>query len=159
MVSYTITSATSMSFCLCMAKWISHGDIRGSLMGIMSREDATLSSASKTWSTFQALGNIAFAFTYAEVLIEIKLKYPALGAPELAMRAKELLLASGFKCVKEDKARGTAPFAKMAHPWPEHFYPLHVALGAAVENVKVELIHHSWSEGSLSYDSYRFKTV
>ncbi|KAF9619709.1 hypothetical protein IFM89_009051 [Coptis chinensis] len=73
MVSYTITSATSMSFCLCMAKWISHGDIRGSLMGIMSREDATLSSASKTWSTFQALGNIAFAFTYAEVLIEIQL--------------------------------------------------------------------------------------
>ncbi|KAF9608605.1 hypothetical protein IFM89_010090 [Coptis chinensis] len=61
-----------ISFCLCMAKWISHGDIRGSLMGIMSREDATLSSASKTWSTFQALGNIAFAFTYAEVLIEIQ---------------------------------------------------------------------------------------
>ncbi|KAF9600731.1 hypothetical protein IFM89_011418 [Coptis chinensis] len=56
-----------------MAKWISHGDIPGSLMGIMSREDATLSSASKTWSTFQALGNIAFTFTYAEVLIEIKL--------------------------------------------------------------------------------------
>ncbi|KAF9597457.1 hypothetical protein IFM89_018903 [Coptis chinensis] len=74
MVSYTITSATSMSFCLCMAKWISHGDIRGSLMGIMSREDATLSSASKTWSTFQALGNIAFAFTYAEVLIEIQVR-------------------------------------------------------------------------------------
>ncbi|KAF9608526.1 hypothetical protein IFM89_009892 [Coptis chinensis] len=52
-----------------------------------------------------------------------------------------------------------APFAKMAHPWPEHFYPLHVALGAAGENAKAELIHHSWSEGSLSYASYRFKTV
>ncbi|KAF9608544.1 hypothetical protein IFM89_009910 [Coptis chinensis] len=63
---------STISFCLCMAKWISHGGIRGSLMGIMSREDATLSSASKTWSTFQALGNIAFAFTYAEVLIEIQ---------------------------------------------------------------------------------------
>ncbi|KAF9608525.1 hypothetical protein IFM89_009891 [Coptis chinensis] len=35
-----------------------------------------------------------------------QLKYPAPGAPELAMRAKELLLASGFNCVKEDKARG-----------------------------------------------------
>ncbi|GKV25405.1 hypothetical protein SLEP1_g34852 [Rubroshorea leprosula] len=49
-----------------------------------------------------------------------------------------------------------APYAKMAHPWPEHFYPLHVALGAASEDAKGKLIHHSWSLGSLSYASYQF---
>ncbi|MQL71162.1 hypothetical protein Taro_003437 [Colocasia esculenta] len=54
----------------------------------------------------------------------------------------------------EDKA----PHAKMAHPSPEHFYPLHVALGAAGERAKAELIHDSWAEGALSYASYRFAT-
>ena len=35
-----------------------------------------------------------------------QLKYPAPGAPELAKRVKELLMASNFKSVKEDKKRG-----------------------------------------------------
>lgn len=51
-----------------------------------------------------------------------------------------------------------APHAKMAHPTPDHFYPLHVALGAAGERAKAELIHQSWEDGSLSYSSYRFKS-
>ncbi|CAL9154101.1 unnamed protein product [Musa hybrid cultivar] len=49
-----------------------------------------------------------------------------------------------------------APDARMAHPSPEHLYPLHVALGAAGEKAKAELIHHSWTERTLSYASYRF---
>lgn len=49
-----------------------------------------------------------------------------------------------------------APQAKMAHPWPDHFYPLHVAMGAAGENAKAKLVHHSWSNGTLSYASYQF---
>ncbi|XP_026458834.1 uncharacterized protein LOC113359410 [Papaver somniferum] len=52
-----------------------------------------------------------------------------------------------------------APRAKMVHPWPEHFYLLHVALGAAGEEAKAELVHHSWREAALSYVSYRFKTT
>ncbi|KAK9095885.1 hypothetical protein Sjap_021382 [Stephania japonica] len=51
-----------------------------------------------------------------------------------------------------------APHAKTAHPWPEHFYPLHVAMGAAGEEAKAELIHRSWEAGALSYASYRFST-
>lgn len=35
-----------------------------------------------------------------------QIKYPAPGAPELARRVKELLLASGFNRVDEDKTRG-----------------------------------------------------
>ncbi|XP_065876042.1 extradiol ring-cleavage dioxygenase [Euphorbia lathyris] len=49
-----------------------------------------------------------------------------------------------------------APHGKMAHPWPDHFYPLHVAMGAAGENAKAKQIHQSWSNGSLSYSSYQF---
>ena len=49
-----------------------------------------------------------------------------------------------------------APHAKVAHPWPDHFYPLHVAMGAAGEKAMAELIHHSWSLNSLSYASYKF---
>ncbi|XP_059315120.1 extradiol ring-cleavage dioxygenase-like [Lycium ferocissimum] len=185
-----------------------------------------------------------------------QLKYPAPGAPELAKRVKDILMASGFPTVHEDKKRGLdhgawvplmlmypeadipvcqlsvqpnrdgthhynlgkalaslkdegvlimgsgsathnlralgssknvaswalefdtwlkdsllsgrhqdvnnydmkAPHAKVAHPWPEHIYPLHVALGASGEGVKGELIHHSWDLGSLSYASYKFSS-
>ena len=48
-----------------------------------------------------------------------------------------------------------APNAKMAHPWPEHLYPLHVAMGAAGDDAKAEQIHTSWTS-TLSYSSYRF---
>lgn len=51
-----------------------------------------------------------------------------------------------------------APYAKMAHPWPDHFYPLHVAMGAAGEGSRGELIHDSWTHGTLSYASYRFSS-
>ncbi|TYH20299.1 hypothetical protein ES288_A05G420000v1, partial [Gossypium darwinii] len=186
-----------------------------------------------------------------------KLKYPAPGAPELALRVKELLMGSGFKRVDEDRERGLdhgawvplmlmypeadipvcqlsvqskrdgnyhynlgkalaplkgegvlimgsgsathnlraprivdgivpwalefdtwlkdallqgkyedvncyqekAPHAKMAHPCPDHFYPLQVAMGAAGENAKAKLIHHSWQLGSLSYASYQFNSA
>ncbi|KAM0827579.1 hypothetical protein ACQ4PT_068108 [Festuca glaucescens] len=189
-----------------------------------------------------------------------KLKYPAPGAPDLAMRTKELLEQGGFGPVKEDRSRGLdhgawvplmliiekkihnshtqyenpgsatadrdgtyhynlrkalaplrnegvlilgsssathnlrkigpthspvaewasefdnwfkdallggryddvnrfeekAPYGKMAHPRADHFYPLHVALGAAGDESKAEQIHQSWSNATLSYSSYRF---
>ncbi|KAM3202336.1 extradiol ring-cleavage dioxygenase [Capsicum annuum] len=186
-----------------------------------------------------------------------QLKYPAPGSPELAKRVKDVLMASGFPTVYEDKKRGLdhgawvplmlmypeadipvcqlsvqphrdgtyhynlgkalaslkdegvliigsgsathnlralssskniaswalefdgwlkdallsgryqdvnnydmkAPHAKVAHPAPEHIYPLHVALGAAGEGVKGDLIHHSWDLGSLSYASYKFSSL
>ncbi|GLT48349.1 hypothetical protein SLA2020_219800 [Shorea laevis] len=67
---------------------------------------------------------------------------------------KDALLEGRYEDVNcyEEKA----PYAKMAHPWPEHFFPLHVALGAASEDAKGKLIHHSWSRGTLSYASYQF---
>ncbi|KAK4772008.1 hypothetical protein SAY86_013783 [Trapa natans] len=67
---------------------------------------------------------------------------------------KESLLQGRYDDINHYEKK--APHAKKAHPWPEHFYPLHVAIGAAGEDPKAELIHHSWSLGSLSYASYRF---
>ncbi|XP_059651030.1 4,5-DOPA dioxygenase extradiol-like [Cornus florida] len=188
-----------------------------------------------------------------------KLKYPAPGAPELAKRVKEVLMASGIKCVAEDNSRGLdhatwvplmlmypevdipvcelsvltdkdgtyhynigkalaplkeegiliigsgstthnlgsrlesedgsfsscaaefddwlkealltgrfedvnhdeekAPHSKRAHPKPYHFLTLHVAMGAAGENAKAELIHHSWSQNTgRSLAAYKFMT-
>lgn len=52
-----------------------------------------------------------------------------------------------------------APHARRAHPWPDHFYPLHVAIGAAGEAAKAKLIHHSWDLGTISYASYQFTTA
>ncbi|RWW51624.1 hypothetical protein BHE74_00042016 [Ensete ventricosum] len=47
----------------------------------------------------------------------------------------------------ESLINGSAAFAtKKAH---NHFYPLHVALGAAAEQAKAELIHSSWSYTAL----------
>ncbi|XP_072999310.1 amino acid permease 8-like [Typha latifolia] len=52
---------------LSLAKWVSHGNTRGRLTG-----STGLSSTKKTWNSLLALGNIAFAYTFAEVLIEIQ---------------------------------------------------------------------------------------
>ncbi|KAD6795356.1 hypothetical protein E3N88_06252 [Mikania micrantha] len=187
-----------------------------------------------------------------------ELKYPSPGAPELAKRVKELLMASGFERVDEDKKRGLdhgawsplmlmypepdipvcqlsiqtdknasyhynmgkalaplkdegvlivgsggtthnlelrgpsttyvepwalefdtwlkealfdgryedvnnykemAPHATIAHPSPDHFYPLHVAMGAAGTNSKAQLIHDSWGWSVFSYASYKFTVL
>ncbi|PIN02625.1 Stizolobate synthase [Handroanthus impetiginosus] len=67
---------------------------------------------------------------------------------------KEALNEGRYEDVNEYEQK--APHAKVAHPRPDHFYPLHVAMGAAGENTTGELVHHSWSMGTLSYASYKF---
>lgn len=69
---------------------------------------------------------------------------------------KNALLQGRYQDV--NKYEEKAPHAKTAHPWPDHFYPLHVAMGAAGDQAKAKLIHHSWSLGTLSYASYQFTT-
>lgn len=49
-----------------------------------------------------------------------------------------------------------APGAKSAHPTPEHFLPLLVALGAAGESHKVEWLNGGWINEALAADSYLF---
>ncbi|XP_061361030.1 4,5-DOPA dioxygenase extradiol-like [Gastrolobium bilobum] len=52
-----------------------------------------------------------------------------------------------------------APYAKKAHPWPDHFFPLHVAMGAAGQNAKAEIVHDSWDGCAFSYASFGFKAA
>ncbi|KAL1319133.1 hypothetical protein HN51_071439 [Arachis hypogaea] len=52
-----------------------------------------------------------------------------------------------------------APQPKKAHPSPEHFYPLHVAIGAAGGNPTAKVVHSNIEMGCLSYSSYQFNEV
>src|SRR5262245_50335362 len=52
--------------------------------------------------------------------------------------------------------RDRAPFARENHPSEEHFLPLHVAVGAAGDGTKGELLHSSYANGVLSMDAYVF---
>jgi 4,5-DOPA dioxygenase extradiol len=52
--------------------------------------------------------------------------------------------------------RALAPHAARNHPSEEHFLPLHVAVGAAGEGARGELLHSSYANGVLSMDAYVF---
>ncbi|VAI29345.1 hypothetical protein VPH35_089094 [Triticum aestivum] len=56
-----------ISLGLCAAKWASHGGVRGTLAG--ASVDAP---RDKAFNVLLALGNIAFSYTFADVLIEIQ---------------------------------------------------------------------------------------
>lgn len=51
-----------------------------------------------------------------------------------------------------------APHAARAHPSPEHFLPLHVALGAAGVSWAGERVHHSTTYGVIGMDCYLFRS-
>lgn len=53
--------------------------------------------------------------------------------------------------------RELAPSAVHAQPYPDHFMPLLVALGAAGPGAKGTVIHHSWYWGNLGMDAYEFR--
>ncbi|PNY04094.1 amino acid permease [Trifolium pratense] len=54
---------------LAIAKVAENGSFKGSLTGVSI---GTVTKAQKIWGTFQALGNIAFAYSYSQILIEIQ---------------------------------------------------------------------------------------
>ncbi|XP_020206903.1 extradiol ring-cleavage dioxygenase [Cajanus cajan] len=70
---------------------------------------------------------------------------------------KDALLQGRYEDVNHYEQK--APHAKQAHPWPDHLYPLHVAIGAAGQNSKAKLIHSGIELGSLSYASYQFTSA
>ncbi|MBK8961278.1 MAG: dioxygenase [Proteobacteria bacterium] len=54
--------------------------------------------------------------------------------------------------------RDCAPHGARAHPSPEHFLPLHVALGAAGVSWSGERLHHSYMYGVVAMDAYAFRS-
>nr|AJD87535.1 DODA2 [Mirabilis jalapa] len=75
-------------------------------------------------------------------------------AAEFDTWLKDALTSGRYEDVDNYKTK--APHWKLAHPWPKHFYPLHVAMGASGENSRAELIHNSWEHGTLGYACYKF---
>ena len=53
--------------------------------------------------------------------------------------------------------RTIAPYPERAHPRPDHYVPLLVALGAAGEGATGKLLHQSWYWGDLSMAAYEFQ--
>lgn len=52
--------------------------------------------------------------------------------------------------------RERGPHAARNHPTEEHFFPLLCALGAAAGEERRERLHHSYTMGALSMDTYEF---
>lgn len=61
---------SSIALSLSIAKIVSHGKFKGNLMMVKTGID--VASSTKIWHAFQALGNIAFAYTYSMMLLEIQ---------------------------------------------------------------------------------------
>ncbi|WOL17905.1 amino acid permease 8 [Canna indica] len=57
---------------LCIAKFVSHHSVRGTILGVKVGGVDGVSAPNRTWNTLQALGNLAFAYTYSQILIEIQ---------------------------------------------------------------------------------------
>lgn len=85
---------------------------------------------------------------------------PGSATPEWAMKFEQWLtdeVMSGEAANLLDYAH--LPEARMAHPTPEHFLPLFVALGAAANShgkFRGAILHRSWELGSLSMAAYSF---
>lgn len=60
---------SSIGLALGISKVVANGTIRGSLTGVTV---GTVTPMQKIWRSLQALGNIAFAYTYSIILIEIQ---------------------------------------------------------------------------------------
>ncbi|KAG6516729.1 hypothetical protein ZIOFF_027202 [Zingiber officinale] len=97
MLSY-IAAAMSFAYSLiglglCLFEFFSQPHFKGTLLGLMGASNVSL--APKLWSSFQALGNIAFAYSFSMILIEIQdtLKSPP---PENRMMKKASIFGIGF---------------------------------------------------------------
>ncbi|KAJ4965657.1 hypothetical protein NE237_017506 [Protea cynaroides] len=71
-----------------IAKVAENGKFRGSLTGISI---GTVTKTQKVWGTFQALGDIAFAYSYSMILIEIQDTVKSPPSEEKTMRKATLL--------------------------------------------------------------------
>ncbi|KAL6318362.1 hypothetical protein AAG906_039454 [Vitis piasezkii] len=57
---------------LCIEKFASHHELKDSNLTGVDVGKNDISQSTKVWQSFQALGNIAFAYTFANILIEIQ---------------------------------------------------------------------------------------
>lgn len=82
-----IATLTSLSYALIalylsIAKFASHRKPKGTIMIAMAG-DQGLATSIKVWQVFQALGNIAFSYTYSMLLLEIQVIFYYLNCPSI----------------------------------------------------------------------------
>ncbi|XP_065847756.1 amino acid permease 1-like [Euphorbia lathyris] len=93
-----LASATSLAYslialCLSIAKLSSNHEVRGSLMVAFS--EIPQDAQTKVWHVFQALGNIALAYTFSMLLLEIQDTLKSPPAENKVMKKVTLLAITG----------------------------------------------------------------
>lgn len=63
---------SSIALALSIAKFASHRSPRGTLLGVEVGGASGVASSTKVWHSFQAIGNIALAYSYSMLLVEIQ---------------------------------------------------------------------------------------
>ncbi|XP_010530203.1 PREDICTED: amino acid permease 5 [Tarenaya hassleriana] len=79
---------SSIGLALGISKVTENKEVKGSLTGIGL---GTVTPAQKVWRSFQALGNVAFAYSYSVILIEIQDTLKSSPAEEKTMRKATLI--------------------------------------------------------------------
>jgi hypothetical protein len=74
-------------------------------------------------------------------------------AAEFDTWLEDSLLSGRYEDVNRYEEK--APYAKVAHPWPDHFYPLHVVPGAAGDGCTAELIRTNASLSPMPHTEVR----
>ncbi|KAG5523441.1 hypothetical protein RHGRI_035302 [Rhododendron griersonianum] len=92
---------SSIGLALVIAKVAANGTISGSLTGVRI---GTVTQAQKIWGSFQALGDIAFAYAYALILIEIQVHSDPFSSPRLC---SDLRFYTGIYQVEENNVATT----------------------------------------------------
>jgi 4,5-DOPA dioxygenase extradiol len=52
--------------------------------------------------------------------------------------------------------RTIAPYARQAHPYPDHYMPLLTAFSAGGPNARGKVLHQSWDLGDLGMGAFEF---
>lgn len=91
----TVTSLAYalMALCLSIAKFAIQNEAKGTIMVAMAGEG--LATSTKIWQVFQALGNIAFSYTYSMLLLEIQDTLKSPPAENRAMKRVTLYAIGG----------------------------------------------------------------
>ncbi|KAG0520312.1 hypothetical protein BDA96_08G063400 [Sorghum bicolor] len=85
---------SSIGLSLGIAQTVSHGGFKGSLTGVSI--GAGVTSTQKIWHTLQAFGDIAFAYSFSNILIEIQdtIKAPPPSESKVMQKATRLSVAT-----------------------------------------------------------------
>ncbi|KAL6905527.1 hypothetical protein ACP4OV_003128 [Aristida adscensionis] len=146
--------ASAMSFTysgiglgLAVAEAAAHGAFRGTLTGVAvgAAAAAGVTAAQKVWRTLQALGNIAFAYSFSNVLIEIQdtIKAPPPSEAAVMKRATAVSIATTTAFYMLCGCMGYAAFGNAA---PDNlltgfgFYEPYWLVGVANAAIAVHLV-------------------